>query len=200
MKATTWKEKGTFHQGGKTNAFTGGFAMHLPDRQRMDMTFDKGNAFVLVLNGDHGWVKRGGETKDLEAAVLAYSKQNLYGDLVVSLTPLADKSYTLSLVPDEKIGERVVSGVKVTHAGHADMHLYFDKNTGLLSKSVHRLKRSGADKEVEQAILYDEYQDFDGLKRPTQLRVLMDGQLYIESNYYGYRLSEKLDDKVFERP
>lgn len=199
LRATTWKEKGTFHQGGKTAAFTGDFATQLPDKQRMDMTVEK-NSFTVVLNGDKGWLKRGGETKDMDAARLEYSKENLYLDFVTSLTPILDKSFTLTGLGDEKVGDRAVTGVKVAHKGHADVQLYFNKNSWLLSKSVHRVRRPGTDKEVEQTIFYDEYQDFDGLKRPTQLRVMMDGQLGIESNYYGYRLSEKLDEKQFERP
>jgi hypothetical protein len=198
FRATTWKEKGTMHQAGKKIPFSGDFAMQLPDKQRIDMAFETGNNFFLVLNGDKGWTRRGGEIRELEPERLIRSKDSLYMDLVVSLTPLSDDAFALSLLDDNRTGDRPLVGVRVVHAGHSPVDLHFDRNTGLLAKSCRQLKR--ANKEVTQIIFYDNYLEFDGLKRPTQLRVLLDGEPNIESQYYDYRLSESLEDKVFNRP
>jgi hypothetical protein len=166
----------------------------------MTLALENGNNFVMVLNGEKGWTKRDGKVQELHADRLKISREDLYVDGVVSLTPLLQKSFSLSMLGDDKIGERVVTGVRVAHAGHGNVDLYFDRNAGLLGKTVFGTKRPGVNKEIVETILYDNYQDFGGVKRQTQLRVLLDGELYIESHYYDYRLSESVDNTFFERP
>lgn len=196
--AATWKARGTFHGAMGEQEFTGEYAVQFPTRSRFDVNAGSGFRFVSVLNGTRGWVRFGEQTQEMDKGTIAEVKENLYASWVRSLTPLSDKAFTLSPLGESKVGDRLVLGVKVSRKGHRDVQLYFDKATGLLAKSSTRMKdlfQGG--KEVEAVELYSDYKEINGVKRPMKVKELKDGEVSVEESFSNYKLSEKLDGKLF---
>jgi hypothetical protein len=114
--------------------------------------------FTMVLTGDKGWRNFGGMIEDLDPVSLAEMKRSRHYDRVTSLLPLLkDPSYMLSPIPEIKVQNKPAVGVKVAFKGQPDVHLYFDKESGLLIKTAYRYKQGPADKETLQESTYSDY-------------------------------------------
>ena len=92
LKAMTWKEKGTFYGMGDGVAYTGNYAIQLPNQFRMEIE----NVFIIVVDGDKGWTQMGGNTTEMTKDQLAEQKESMYASSVRHLTPLTDKAFTLT--------------------------------------------------------------------------------------------------------
>src|SRR4051794_12104141 len=132
FKAHTWTEKGTYYGMGDGLPYTGKYAVQWPDRFSMEIE----GFFKMVVNGDHGWTKGGdGNTMEMSKEQFAEHKETNLGGYIATLLPLKDKAFTLTPLPEAKVDDRPAAGVQVSHKGHRDVKLYFDKQTGLLVKS-----------------------------------------------------------------
>lgn len=201
FKAVEWKAKGTFHGPMGPGEFTTQVAVQFPDKSRFDVAAGDGFGFVSVLNGDKGWAKFGEDQHEMDKGAIDEVKENLYVMWLTTAAPLADKTLTLKPLGESKVDERPVLGVLVSQPGHRDVSLFFDKETGLLSKMATRAKdlfQGG--KEIDSEEIYSDYKEFDGVKRPTKVKELKDGKTSVEETRSDYKQSEKLDDKAFEKP
>lgn len=201
LKAVEWKSKGTFHGPMGPGEFTTQVAVQFPDKSRFDVSAGDSFGFISVLNGDKGWAKFGEDHHEMDEGAINEVKENLYAMWLTTVAPLADKALTLKPLGESKIDERPVVGVLVSQAGHRDVSLYFDKETGLLAKMATRSKdlfQGG--KEIDSEEFYSDYKEFGGVKRPTKVKGLKDGKTAVEETRSDYKLSEKLDDKTFEKP
>jgi outer membrane lipoprotein-sorting protein len=197
FKAQTWNEKGTYYGMGDGLPFTGKYAVQFPGQFRMEIE----SVFTVVLDGDKGWVASMGETKEMDKEQLANQKQMQYVGQVTRLITLKDKGFKLSPLPEIKIDKQPAVGVKVSRQGQVDVLLYFDKATGLLTKSEQTVKsQEQKGKEVKQEMFMSDYKDFGGLKVPTKMVAKRDGKLYIEATLSDIKPVEKLEDKVFAKP
>src|SRR5262249_40581915 len=77
-KAETWKEKGTFYGEGAAQPYTGNYAVQWPDQFRMEIE----GVFTLVLNGDKGSFKEGGQVREMTKEQLAQQKESQYAGWV----------------------------------------------------------------------------------------------------------------------
>ena len=196
-KAATWKGKGTFYGMGDGVPYTGEWYIQMPGQFKMDI----GGAFVLVVNGDQGWAVEGGTPRELTKDELAEQKENMYAEWVIHHLPLKQQGFTLTAAGEENVGGRAAVGVKVAHAGHRDVALYFDKETGLASKAAFKVKaREQGDKEVLQEIVFSEYKDVGGMKMASKEVIKRDGKNFVDGESFDVKLVEKLDDKVFSKP
>jgi hypothetical protein len=203
-KAATWKGKGTFHTGTAAIAYTGEWAVQAPDRYKAvlsgeanGMTFKR----VRVVDGDKGWTKADdGPAEDMAAGALAEARRELFGQWVTRLVPLRDRAFTLAAAGPTKVGDAPAVGLKVTAKDGGEFHLYFDRDSGLLLKAESRVKQAGADQEVKQEVLYDDYQETDGLKHARKITVKRDGRTVVEQEITDYQPAEKLDAKEFAKP
>ena len=197
LSAHSWSEKGTYYGQGKGQPYTGKFAVQLPSQFRMEIE----GLFTIVVDGDKGWVKAGGETKEMTKEQLTAQKENMYGGWVTTLLPLQDKAFTLTPLAEIKIDNRPAVGVKVAHKDHGDVTLYFDKGTGLPAKSV----QSGRSEEqqgkrVQHERYYADFREIKGIKIPMKIVLKQDGKIFVESEMVDVQLAEKLDAKVFAKP
>jgi hypothetical protein len=122
---------------------------------------------------------------------------------IAKLTALRDnkdKSRELSLVGEDKVDGRPVVGIRVASKGHKDISLFFDKETGLLSKFVHRTASPMSDQEVTEERIIQEYQEVDGLKVAKKALINHDGKKFIEVEVLEVKLMEKADDSEFTKP
>jgi hypothetical protein len=199
QKAMTWQEKGTYYGMGDGLPFMASYAIQMPDKFRMEIP----NLFTIVVNGDKGWVKGGnGETQDMTADQLKPHHESLYAGEVERLVPvLKDKSFTLSLLGESKVGDKSVVGVKVAKQGRPDVNLFFDKRSNLLLRmeyTTHSTELGG--KEVTQELLFSDFKDVDGVQHPMKVLINRDGKKYVEAELSDLKYVEKLDDRDFAKP
>src|SRR5262249_15827176 len=142
LKAAKAKFKGTGEFAGATVALTGEVAHQMPGRMRVEVQAEvqgQNVTLLYVLNGNKAWLQVAGETMALEAQELEDLKEELYAEHVQTLVPLLrDKAYALDALGEVKVNDRPAVGVRVTSRGHKDLNLYFDKATGLLTRSERR--------------------------------------------------------------
>lgn len=201
--ATTFKLKGQLQAQGQTLGFTGDYAAKLPGRARMIIEVEAGGqkfVFGQVANGDKAWRKLGEQVEELTGEALKDGQESNYTNWVTSLLPLKDKAFTLSTLGESKVGERPALGVKVTRAGHGEIKLFFDKETGLLLKSQRKTHDDMSKKMFDQEELFSDYKEIDGILEPTKLTIKRDGAVFVESETYDLKHLEKLEDSIFVKP
>jgi hypothetical protein len=203
LPASTVKMKGTIHTMGQAVAFVGEVLSHGAERQKIDIEADiAGQKFriVNVLNGTKGWTRFGDMVSELDKEMLTDSQEQAYSDWLLTLLPLRDKGFTFSVIGEAKIEKQNAVGIKVSHKGHRDVDLYFDKQTGLLVKAEKRVRDENTRQEVTEETFYAEYKEFQGTKQPTKFTVKRDGKLFLEGEATEYEFSEKLDAASFGKP
>jgi hypothetical protein len=196
FKAQTWKEKGTFYGEGAAQPYTGTYTVGWPDQFRMEIE----GVFTLVLNGDKGSFKEGGKTQEMTKEQVAQQKESQYAGWVTTLLPLKEKDFQLSSLGESKVGNRAVVGVKVTHPGHNDVKLYFDKENGLLLRSEYRFKDARTGKESEIVSTGGDFKEFNGVKFPTKIDMKRDGKNFVEAQILEVKPLEKVDPGLFAKP
>jgi hypothetical protein len=197
FKSHTWTEKGTYHGMGTAQPYTGKYAVQWPDKFRMEIE----GFFTMVLNGDKGWVSMGGATEEMSKEQLAAQKEGQFSGYVSTLLPLKDKAFRLAPVGEAKVGDRPAVIVKVTHEGHRDVLLFFDKENNRLLKSEYKAKaQEQGGQEVKQEVFYSNYGDVDGVRFPMKILITRDGKPYVEAENSDVKAVDKLDEKVFAKP
>jgi hypothetical protein len=141
-----------------------------------------------------------GQVEDLEGEQLAIAKENMYATYVTMLTPLKNPEFQLSLLGDSKVGDRPAVGVKVSHKGHNDMSLYFDKEKGLLMKSQRRAKDPMSGNEMNLETVFSSYKDVEGVQRFMKMAVKRDGDDFLDIDTTEFKTLDNVDDNVFAKP
>jgi hypothetical protein len=157
---------------------------------------------VQIYSGDKGWALQNGTAVNLPAEALEEAREEMWDAWVSQLYPLlSDAEFSLSPLEAIKVGGHAAVGVKVAHKGHRELRLYFDKETGLLTRSESTrkdLQKGGS--EVKQETDFSDYRELQGLKVAHKVSIRRDGQKYIEGEVTEMKLSEKLDDQLFAKP
>jgi outer membrane lipoprotein-sorting protein len=196
-----FKGKGEFE--GAPVALTGEIATQLPRQMRLEVQAEVQGVNVTVLNvvnGDKGWLQVLGKTMPLEDEELKDQQEGLHAEYVQTLVPLLkDKGFTLDALGEARVNGRAAVGVRVASKGHKDVNLYFDKATGLLTKSERRAL-DDARKEVTEETFYSDHKDVDGVKVPMKVVVHHDGKKFLEMEVTEYRFLDRIDDSEFARP
>jgi outer membrane lipoprotein-sorting protein len=203
LRAVRWKGRGVLHGPSGPIRYTDEIAMQRPDRARSTLRGEVAGMKVLivtVVNGNKAWVQLNHLTHALSKGRLDEAREQRYADYVAELTDLIGGRFRLTALGESTLpGGRAVLGVKVSSKGHRDVRLFFDKNTGLLTKREYLLKDDN-NHEIKQETFFRDYQLFAGVKKPTHIEVKRDGHPYLEEDVTSYRLTEKLDDHLFEEP
>lgn len=192
--ARTWKEKATYHGAGSDEHYEASYSAEWPDRFKVEI-----GEFTMVVNGDKGWVKSRGDTREMTRAEMEEHTEGIYSVWVQSLVPLKNEEFTLSMLDGVTVGGRPTDGIKVSRQGHFDVNLYFDRETGLLAMSKTRFKEAPSGREVEQETLFSGYKDVSGLMSPTRVSIKRDGKRVVES-LVEFSHVERLDERVFAKP
>jgi hypothetical protein len=197
FNAATWKETGKYYGMGDGLPFTGKYAMQLPDKFRMEIE----GIFILVMNGDKGWIHMNGETKEMAKEQLAAQKSDHRAGLVATLLPLKDKAFALAAIGEAKVEDKPAQGIRVTRKDYPEVKLYFDKKTHLLVKAEFPSKSPEQGfKDVTSEMYYSNYKDIDGARIPTRLVLKRDGKLFVEADVEDMKPAGKLADSMFGMP
>jgi hypothetical protein len=202
--AATTKVKGMFHGLGQAIPVEGELAMQWPDKSRIAIEMDAMGLqfkFIAVYDGKQGWRRVNDDVTELSPEQLAEQKHSAYHGYVTSLAALLkDKQVTFKSLGESKVDDKPAVGVKVSKAGHRDVSLYFDKDTGLLAKSKVKVKDVERDQEFTQETLYGAYKDFNGVKHATKQGTKRDGTPFLELEVVELKPVEKLEPSVFAKP
>jgi hypothetical protein len=176
-----------------------------PDKFRMQIDAGANGmnfTFLLVFDGKQGWTKVNDQTSEMDKDAVAEMKEQMYAGAVEALSVLLkDKDFELSPVGEVKVGSHETVGIRVSHKGHRDVNLFFDKKTGLLVKSERRVKdQMAGGQEVTEERLLDDYKEVAGVQHPTKVVVKRDGKDYSDNEVTDFQVVEKLDDSVFAKP
>jgi hypothetical protein len=205
-RASTWSEKGTHYGlGGGPQPYTAKMAAQFPGQFRMQLF--AGNfefeLFILVLNNDKGWTKRSGldgKVSEMTAKELKNHKVNARAGWIMSLLPLKDKAFTLTVIDGIDVDGKPTAGVKVTRADYPEVKLFFDRQSGLLVMSQNPAFSIEQGKMVQSETRYQNYKLMDGAQVPTHIIVKHDGKLFVETDIHDLKAAGTLDAKVFAAP
>ncbi|MGH7171907.1 MAG: hypothetical protein ACRELG_16655, partial [Gemmataceae bacterium] len=156
---------------------------------------------VQIIDGGKGWIKIGDKTDEMNKDMLAEAKEQMNAANITHLVCLKDKNYKLSPLGEAKVGDRPAIGVRVERKGYRDVSLFFDKAKGLLLKMETRGKdimRGG--EEYAATTRYGDYKKVEGMMVAHKVIAQRDGKPFVESETTEVKLSEKLDDSLFEKP
>jgi hypothetical protein len=200
-KAYTRQARGTFHAPGGAVAFTGTWVVNWPDQVREEVDSESGGMklhVVKVIAGDKGWLLVNDSVIELDRDALAGEREQVYAAYVATLLPLEEKDFVLTPLGESKVGDRPTVGVKVAHKDHPDVSLFFDEEKGWLLRAEFRVKSPHG--EFAQEVLYDDYRETDGLKRPWKTLIRRDGKALVESEVTEFKPLDKADPRLFEKP
>jgi hypothetical protein len=204
FKAVTFKMKGKFYVMSEDGTdYTGEWSIQSPDKIKVEISGEAGGAtfkFVQVVNGNKGWIQLMDTTQEMDKDALAEAKETFYADRVRNLEALRGKGFKLEPLGEAKVGGREAVGVKVSHKGHRDVNLFFDKKTNLLLKAERRAKDPMAGTEFTQADLYDDYKEVEGIQHARKLTILRDDKKFLTGVLSDLKPLEKLDNDVFAKP
>jgi hypothetical protein len=204
IKAMQIKGKGSIDLlGGIT--YSQNVSVQLPDKFRDMMQMDVMGQQVTVTtvyDGTKGWIKVNDmETMDMDENLLGIVKDAMYVlKLGQQVFVLKDKDFEISPLGEVKVNDRPAVGIKVSSKGHKDVNMYFDKETGLMSKFEHRTRDPMSSEEIAEERIVLEYQDVDGLKTAKRILVNRDGKKFTEAEIVEIKFLDKFEDADFGKP
>jgi hypothetical protein len=201
--SSTWKAKGTVHVMGLDIAYTSEDAFQAPDRFRTKVEGEvMGNKFSVVIVYDRGKASRdiGGQVAEMTGDELDEVKERVYFQWVSRLVPLTDKAFTLASVGEVQVEGKPAIGIKISHKGHGNVNLFFDKSSGLLVKGQQRVKNPMTGQEQDQEAIYSDYKETQVGKHPMKVKVTRDGQPFVESEVTDHQHVDKFDETLFQKP
>src|SRR5262249_22443954 len=138
----------------------------------------------------------------LDPDTLADEQRQLLVHGVTMLAPLRDKSWTLAVLDESKgDADRPVAEIlQVTAKDGRAVKLDFHKGSHFLVRSECLVRDPRLNRQVLQEVVYSDYRETQGIKRPRKVIVKRAGQPFLEIDITDDQLLEKLDDKTFARP
>jgi hypothetical protein len=202
FKTGTWKGKATAQEGGNEIVLTSEGTWQGTDRLHLDAEITVGGQtekVLAVINGDKGWVKVKEMVRDAPDGELPMMKSALYAMRMPHMLPdLKGKDFTLSNLGEVKVGDKPALGIGITHKDHKDVSLFFDKETGLPSKSEVRISEPSG-KEITIEYLYADYKEADGIKHPMKITIKADGK-EINLELSEIKSKDKVEESEFAKP
>jgi hypothetical protein len=204
IKALRVKSKGNIEILGQSLPFTSEGVQQLSGQLKSTVNLDfmgQNLSVIQVFDGKKGWIKVMDNVMELDGDLLKEMKQQLHNARVNTLVPLLkDKAFTLALLGEIKVNDKPALGVKVSAKDFRDMDLYFDKETGLMVKTVFQALDTTTMKEVSREMILSDFKETDGLKHATKILMNQDGKKFIEGEITEYKIVDKLDDGEFVKP
>jgi hypothetical protein len=107
----------------------------------------------------------------------------------------------LSQIDGKTVDERETVGLKVAREGHRDVALYFDKESYDLVKAEYKMKSAElGNQEVNQEVIFRDFQDVDGARLAMEVLILRDGKTYVEGKMSDVQAVEEFPADTFAEP
>lgn len=202
-RASQSRSKGTLEANGMTLDITQE-SVTFKGKFKETVSFSIGGTDVTVIagfNGKDGFVKANGMDVPLTDEITKELNEASHLMKILKPTTLKDKKLVeLKSLGVVKFDTKKLFGVKVTSKDRRDCEVYFDTETGLLTR-VHRtvfdMEKS---KEVPEERIINEYQDVDGMKLPKKILINRDGKKHTELEVQEAKFLDKVEDSTFEKP
>jgi hypothetical protein len=189
---------------GKEVGFTTTVNIQEPDKIRSEVQVEvDGQKYnvLSVVNGDKGWLQFDGQTMELTKEQLEQTRESLGNSRIIRLTPLVDKSFTLSPLGEIKVDGKAAVGIRAERKDFAGANLYFDKQSGMLVKSEMQTTHPGdPTQKINGETFYSDYRKIEGLMVPFKIVVKSDDKTLLEVESSEVTLATKLDDNLFAKP
>ena len=198
LKIAAVEDKGLYYGMGEGVPYEGEFQTSLPDKFRVEIL----NVFVIVVDGDKGWLSVQGRTIEMPAEQLAEQKKQQHTSFVATLIPLAkpSKKYKLSLFGEAEVDGEQCDGVTVDSDKQRPVTLLFSRTSGLLRKSECVVYSDELKQEVVEEIVYSDYRDVGNLKVAHKLAINRDGKKFVVSEAQKISLEKEADPSWFAKP
>jgi len=172
-----------------------------PDRSKTTLTYQVGGMEIILeqqINGDQITAKLNGVEQVVTDAQKEDARQQVRMRDAMKLAPLlADSDYELQPAKSIKVNGKEAVGIKISGKGLKEVTFYFDKSTYLLVKVQRPGLSPATGQPAKQEIIFKDYKDVDGVKRPTKFVILYDGKRFLEATVVEQHMLEKIDDKEF---
>lgn len=193
------EEEGTFYGMGQGLPYSGRDYMALPNRTRFEIL----DAFLIVRDGEKGWMKTQGVTIPLTEPQIKEATLEGHCQYVSSLIPLAkpNKKFKLSLAGEEEIDGEACDGISIDAEGQRQTQLFFSRKTGLLKRTSYVVAPEElGGKEVVDSVIHFDYKEVDGVQVPMSQKMTRDGKKFVEGKITKIEFPEKADDAEFAKP
>jgi hypothetical protein len=200
-KAGRVKAEGTFTTPVGDAEYTHDETFELPVKMRREFrmtAMGKTNTLLIVCDGDKTWARRGdGPTEDAGKA----GSLDRHPSLTPTTLPgLLEKGVTLSALKEDKVNDRAAVGVKVEVDGKWQRDLYFDKENGLLLKSVKPAVGPAAREPAKIEAVFEEYKEAGGIQVARKITTYNGGKKTDSVRITEVKFLDKVDEGVFAKP
>jgi hypothetical protein len=198
-----WKAKGAMTAGGGKMEYVADYTFLAPDKLRFDLDMDAGGQkmqLTAATDGKIAWEQMGATMREMPKQKQEEFQHTAYVIYLSQLTPLLDKAYKIEPLGESKHGDQTLVGVKVSHPGRRDVSLFFDKATGLLTKTRTQAFDEFQNKEVVQENVFTGYRDANGRKVFGKMTIQRDGKDFIVEEFSEQRALDKIDANKFAKP
>jgi len=197
LTGQTWRAKMKIHENGQVRTVDARYAVQWPDKLRSDVV----GSYTMVRNGDEGWLTQGKTLQDLTTDQLLFLKEDMHVNWLRTLAPLRAKGIRYQNVPPIEVDGRATVGVRVSSTGHRDVVFLFDQETHDVVKTETKSRGLGEEGELANIeSFYSKFEKVAGTRVPTRVRIVRDGELFMEIEISDIQRAEKLDPKLFARP
>jgi len=154
---------------------------------------------VQGFDGEKGWMKMGDKTQDAPAPSNAQMKQTVIRDVLRVFQNFDKPGYTVSATGAQKLGDKEVQGVAVTHdASKTSVTLFIDSATGKLIGRTYQGSIMGQAGTVVEEI--KSFGDADGIQYPKQLAVSLNGKPVMQVEVTEWNLAQDTPASAFAKP
>ena len=183
----------------KEEPFVSQVSFDLPDKIRLSIKLGKTFETTIVLDGETGWqADGGGPAMKMLAGRIREVREDAYLWYIATLVPLLGREFTLSTLPESKVGTEAVVGVKVERKGQADTKLYFNKRNGILISAERRVFEAGI--AVDKTYLYAGHKSLGGAMLPTKETLEISKRKWAEFTSSDYTFPAKFEATTFAKP
>ena len=160
---------------------------------RMDMQIMGMDCFMLINNkAAYSYFPMRGqaspEAMPDEAHKAMIARLDIHGDFI----DYESKGISFSVLPEEKLDERVCYVLLSKSKEGKEKTIYLDKETKLIVKEISKTEVEGEEKEV--AATYSDYKTIDGFVLPMAMTSPMQGDLKVSK----YTINAELKAEMFE--
>ena len=177
--------------------------VQLPDRTRLESEFAlQGQRVkcVIVYAGDRGWKHTEGQPTVPHRSPFTGRKEPLQYAGPRAWLRLKDPAYTLTWLAETKVGDCSVFGIGVKSPNGPEERCFFDKKTGLLLKVEQTISYpQGKQPELEETY-YGGYKAVDGIPVARAITKKRDGKTTQQIAVVEFRVADKLDAQLFQKP
>ncbi len=153
---------------------------------------------VMIIAGEKVWRGSGNNNVTLSDIYVDEVKAELWFEVLpITLLELRAKEFKLETLPEEKLGEKWATVLKVTPPKGKDFKIYFDKESGLPVRLVVVRVGNEGRFEIPQDMTFSDYKKLSGINKATKITIRR-GSLIQILELTEFMASEKeADPKMF---